>query len=527
MRCGWSTLVVCSVVLVMANAAAAQETVDSTRIRTAKIKTAAAAQSAPTTVMAQPMMVETVATDNPLLPASKMPQYDLRRSQQFIEQNDGRETIRFVLLTPGEFLLIEARITIEGKPYLSAREETLQKYRLALENQARPAGDADTEEANSSRPFNYSTDTIERLRRYQETTGSAPNAAELRWLVSTWCDGPEILLVNSSFQIFRQEQRPLWNVLDLDQNDILDANEIESCVEAIKRCDLNRDEVVTFAEIVTRARALVAAKRTQFDDHTLLVEWPAELSRDQFLQNLRHLAPSLNPELLPAEPQLQMTVAFNTTQPEQAEIRMEVVADQWTPGAEIPESLSIATERSRLECTALQSNWRDQISLAAVVDGYPLLPELDANADSRFTIRELRELKSRLTRYDVNQDGQIAFTELKPTVRLCFGLGPIAHGELATVRRPTSTSTPATPAPDWFARMDRNQDGDLTRSEFPGTQEQFTKLDADGDGLMSAAEAGQPPQPDKTEPDVSGPDETQSDEPNDKETTTEESLNEM
>jgi hypothetical protein len=37
--------------------------------------------------------------------------------------------------------------------------------------------------------------------------------------------------------------------------------------------------------------------------------------------------------------------------------------------------------------------------------------------------------------------------------------------------------------------MDRNADGDLSLREFPGTREQFARLDANGDGLIDAAEA--------------------------------------
>ena len=37
--------------------------------------------------------------------------------------------------------------------------------------------------------------------------------------------------------------------------------------------------------------------------------------------------------------------------------------------------------------------------------------------------------------------------------------------------------------------MDRNKDNDLTRGEFPGTDEQFAAIDADGDELISAEEA--------------------------------------
>jgi hypothetical protein len=37
--------------------------------------------------------------------------------------------------------------------------------------------------------------------------------------------------------------------------------------------------------------------------------------------------------------------------------------------------------------------------------------------------------------------------------------------------------------------MDRNKDNDLTRGEFPGTDDQFAAIDADGDELISADEA--------------------------------------
>ena len=39
--------------------------------------------------------------------------------------------------------------------------------------------------------------------------------------------------------------------------------------------------------------------------------------------------------------------------------------------------------------------------------------------------------------------------------------------------------------------MDKNKDLDLSRSEFPGTEEQFQKLDLDSDQLVSSMEASQ------------------------------------
>ena len=131
-----------------------------------------------------------------------------------------------------------------------------------------------------------------------------------------------------------------------------------------------------------------------------------------------------------------------------------------------------------------------QISIGAVVDGYPLLPDLDPDGDGRFTIRELRSLTQRLRDRDRNGDQSLTQDECLPPIRLCIGFGPIVHEELATLRSvPPTTTVEATKGPEWFVRMDRNQDGDLTRGEFPGTDEQFAALDTDADLLVSASEA--------------------------------------
>ena len=45
--------------------------------------------------------------------------------------------------------------------------------------------------------------------------------------------------------------------------------------------------------------------------------------------------------------------------------------------------------------------------------------------------------------------------------------------------------------PEWFRRMDRNQDRDVSSREFLGPRALFKKLDKDDDGLLSADEAEQ------------------------------------
>ena len=43
--------------------------------------------------------------------------------------------------------------------------------------------------------------------------------------------------------------------------------------------------------------------------------------------------------------------------------------------------------------------------------------------------------------------------------------------------------------PLWFRKMDLNGDGDVSRTEFPGSPADFDKIDLDHDGLISLEEA--------------------------------------
>jgi Ca2+-binding EF-hand superfamily protein len=139
-----------------------------------------------------------------------------------------------------------------------------------------------------------------------------------------------------------------------------------------------------------------------------------------------------------------------------------------------------------------------QISIGAVVDGYPLYRLVDRNGDRRLSPRECRQLKTVLAALDLNSDGQITENEKPTAIRLAVSRGPHVHEMLAeptsaqrelASSRQASPSKPAASTPSWFTDMDRNRDGDLSRGEFLGTNEQFKQLDRDGDGLVGASEA--------------------------------------
>jgi hypothetical protein len=132
-----------------------------------------------------------------------------------------------------------------------------------------------------------------------------------------------------------------------------------------------------------------------------------------------------------------------------------------------------------------------QVAVGAVVDGDPLLRSIDRDQDGRLTNRERQALADHVRGLDRDGDSQASAGEIPIPIRLAVTLGPQVHQLLAkqtlAARMDKPTAAPA--APDWFASMDKNNDGDLTRNEFLGTPEQFQRFDADGDGQMSVAEA--------------------------------------
>jgi Ca2+-binding EF-hand superfamily protein len=124
--------------------------------------------------------------------------------------------------------------------------------------------------------------------------------------------------------------------------------------------------------------------------------------------------------------------------------------------------------------------------------GRGLFGLFDTDGDNRLSIRELRAMPKMVARFDSNKDGGLATTEVprRFEAALAAGLGSgrsqspqfVRFGMQNVVQRPQT-------GPMWFQKMDRNRDGDVSRREFVGTDEHFKKLDADGDGLISEAEA--------------------------------------
>ncbi len=149
-----------------------------------------------------------------------------------------------------------------------------------------------------------------------------------------------------------------------------------------------------------------------------------------------------------------------------------------------------------IEKLAVQAR-RVCITLQVTDKSRGLFTLFDSNADNRLSVRELRQGKKLFQELARPKSATLSRSDIPKTHQLQFRLGPKDAGInaqtafLALYSRQGNYDNAgySTKGPNWFRKMDRNRDGDVSRKEFLFSKEQFEKLDADRDGLISAEEA--------------------------------------
>ncbi|HUY31517.1 MAG TPA: hypothetical protein VMV69_01955 [Pirellulales bacterium] len=135
-----------------------------------------------------------------------------------------------------------------------------------------------------------------------------------------------------------------------------------------------------------------------------------------------------------------------------------------------------------------------RLLLEVADDGQDLFRLLDTKLDHRLTVRELRGAAGVLARRDTNGDGRLNGREIPLRMELEVSRDTPSRAQAAAARPVRGGGTAARgtspkKGPIWFQKLDRNDDGDVSRREFVGPADVFDRLDADHDGLLDADEA--------------------------------------
>jgi hypothetical protein len=381
----------------------------------------------------------------------------------------------------------------------------------------KPVVDVKTREART---------VAQRLINYMTSADVEADRDEIRWLLAEWTGGPALITLGPAMNWQRIGFAPLWNALDVDNDQNLSAAEIGAAGERLSQADVDENSIVELEELFAlRPRSTTAPHSyplivvldhetdwQQLHSHIAAAysrrgreqQGSAATSTSALLDRIAAGDTTLTAEdlelLLEETPQVSLRVdlggkknqvALTSAEPDSFNAGKQMITVE--RGAEYFEiSAGQQKEAEVSEPTATQ------ISIGAVVDGYPLYRLVDRNGDRRLSPRECRQLKTVLAALDLNSDGQITENEKPTAIRLAVSRGPHVHEMLAeptaaerelASSRQASPPKPAASTPSWFTDMDRNRDGDLSRSEFLGTNEQFKQLDRDGDGLVGASEA--------------------------------------
>ncbi len=134
-----------------------------------------------------------------------------------------------------------------------------------------------------------------------------------------------------------------------------------------------------------------------------------------------------------------------------------------------------------------------QLVLEVSDQGADLFTTLDRNFDRVLTPRELQSAPELIATEDRDGDGYLGGVEMSYNLDLELSRGGPRAVQNAPGGATRAVSEPQVKGdrqgPDWFLKMDRNRDGDVSLSEFLGSRATFHQLDRDGNGLLSADEA--------------------------------------
>ncbi len=526
------------------------------------------------------------------------------------EKVDPQDAVeRFVLLTPGGPLVIEAAMTIDGKPFRQAREKLVDELLVAADTDK--DGKATWTEALKTSRFTLGRVRItndqqrqQYIKNLDKNGNGLVERLEARTFIAQYFQGPAftlsggygyrgsfgggIVIVNGVRTYAGRGRADVQTLLDTDKDGVLSEKEIAAAGKRLKSRDADDNDLLYPQELsggagaaanlrfrtmarqapqqlamllgeTAKAEPLFKALQARYknDDGDIVAgRFPAfpklfgkldknddgKLAQDEVLA-LNRVEPHVRLSIDLGKGGAGKGLALKKLAPELSKIAAsgKAISIEF-PGVKLSLTANLnkartynysATAKSLLtrydkdgngyldkkelagnlarqlelwdsdgdgkvyakEITAsyarMQAPQSSQIRATASSGGNSLFQTLDVSGDGRLSLREMRTAHERIMTFDKNKDKRIARDEIPVALSISVGLGNAGYAYYRSTQGRPGGNRPAAPndAPDWFTRMDRNGDGDVTLKEFLGDKEAFQKLDTNSDGFIEPKEA--------------------------------------
>lgn len=341
--------------------------------------------------------------------------------------------------------------------------------------------------------------TTTKLARFMANTGpEKPDIDELNWMLDQYRPGPLWLLTRSPLVTEFSVREPLFAHFDLNQDGILDAEEVDAIAEVIKSADRDGNDSTSLGEMKRRSKSLPPTFRAPPNAFDWAWESPDVLERvpADCKITFQIKTPSRAGDLLDAAKKLvgmqgkndaflgELAVTATSTRVDlqNTQRRMSVVDTPWRIAVHGFADPSLP-KSCEMQCSIAGSFRTDQI-----------WDQMDTDRDGQIGLLERSKLADKIRELDTNGDGQILAMEIPVVldIVLCQGSGAKEQMERmatqSTATQSIAVPTQQKPAPPWFASMDQNGDRVVSRDEFLGSEEQFSKLDQDNSGWIDLYE---------------------------------------
>lgn len=455
---------------------------------------------------------------------------------------------RIMLLARGGPLLVDVRLTIDGQPIGEGIEALIDRVIQAGDTDGDGSSTWSEWRANTeflkSDLVNMESMQQRTIKNWVESYDENADGRMQRAEVAAWLgrDGgrsASALRVRSRRSYLAQgaSQSRLWTILDNDADGRLSSDELGLVAERLLLLDTSDDRIVDQSELASLRDQLSgqSGQRPSYDrqsrrDAAVQLRSSTDArDLDYLLSDLyaprQQIGPTSFPNrgslfdaldadeddelsadelaaLVTLPPHLELAIDFGA-QPESSATNSPITILQQASEIEQVRRTSanrfvIETQDSRLVVSIhelsqgtdnSQALLSSQISLMVHDRSDTLFECLDGDSNGKLGEREIEHAAHRLREADWSGDGQLDASELPYSLTVAFMRGE-AQGERSFyVPRIEPEATSYSDSPPWFLHADLNGDGDISRTEFLGSTEQFQVLDKDLDEFISASEA--------------------------------------